>query len=295
MSIWFSTDKSSAPTVLPPVAGIDRIVLTSPRLPFRVAQGITIEGFRNLPGYRTGVAVPTKRNSSHKMMVRLHPRRTGDPYVELYYGPAKPSAPACQIVVHAPPGGYADDLTRPLSLVGALEKRLRWRFVITELEIALDFEGDCLALRYLQRQFYVPRTTRHFVHGSMYWGTGRSARQWRSYQNLTFGTPRARFEIVVRSSALRALALRHFPDLVRKTFLGYVERSFQLLDARLPQRANATAVMAFLHSVHAVGTTIAILAVPARKRTRLRGYLQQSSADKLARNALADLRRRLKP
>jgi len=295
MSIWYSTTKSSAPTVLPPVAGIDRILLTSPRLPFRIVQAITSENYRGLPGYRTGVAVPTHRHRSHKTMVRLHPRRAGDPYVELYHGPLKPSAPVCQLVVHAPPGGYADDLTRPLALVAALERRLRWRFVITELEIALDFEGDCSTLRYLQRQFYVPRTTRHFVHGSMYWATGRSARQWRSYQNLTFGAPRARFEIVVRSSALRALALRHFPDLVRKTYLGYVERSFQLLDARLPQRANATAVMAFLRSVHTVGTTIALLAVPARKRTRPRGYLKQSSADKLARNALADLRRRLKP
>lgn len=285
---------AQSPTTSPrgPIrAGVDRILLSGPRLPRQVAQGITDAAFSGLPGYIAGGEVPTPQHKTYRMMARLRPRRAGDPTVEAHYGPKRRHVPAFQLAVHSVPNSLVHDLTRILTFVTALERRLRVRITVAELEVAIDFTGNIQLLRHLQRQTLVPRTRRHRSYGhTWYWDHGGSSRQVRAYWN---GYPR--IEMVLRVAVLRSLRIQRLPDLSNRTWIGYCDRVLRFVEPRAPRRANATAVLAFLRDVATLGVTPALLTIPTRKRTRLRAYLQPSLVDVMVRDALAALRQRLRP
>lgn len=283
--------RSAAAVLTPPIAGIDRILLSGPRLPQQLAQGITDSLFAGLPAYLASGGVPTRRHRTYCMMARLRPDRAGDALIEAFYNPKRAYVPAFQLAVQAVPGSHADDLVRVLAFVAKLQQRLRVQITLAELEVAVDFIGTISLMRYLQHQMLVPRTTHHRSYGlTWYWGHGGSSRQLRAYWN---GHPRVEF--VLRAAVLRAIRVHRLRDLCNKTWIAYCNRALRFVEPRAPQRANATTVAAFLEQVATLGVTPALLTVPARKRTRLRGYLQPSVADTLTRNALAALRQRLKP
>lgn len=287
---------SSIATLSPPSAGLDRLLLSSQRLPWRIAQGLVVPRQVPVAGYRVGPSRPTRTHINYRRITRITSPYTDAPLIEVFTQPRRQFRPAAQVAVRARPGHYIDDLGLVIAVITELEGRLAMTFRVAEIEPALDFPGDTAVLRALQHQAYVRRVLAHVQRGdTRYWGNGGSAREIRSYLNTEAATSRGRFEVVMRAPVLRTLHLAQTVDLRAKTWIGYVDRALQFLAPRTPRRAHGQALATFLADVQARGVTTALGAVRPRDRSRLRRSLRPSVADLLARDALADLRRRLKP